>query len=62
MGEPAEKRDDLSVYDVADYVNQMTGELSAMARGGGLNDLAETLERAQAQAASVMINHQRARG
>ncbi|MES1157095.1 MAG: hypothetical protein ABUL73_04860 [Alphaproteobacteria bacterium] len=59
MAEPAEKREDISVFDTADYINQMACELSLMARRGGLPELADTLEQAQAQAALVMVKLRR---
>ena len=61
MAEPAEKDDEISVFDTANYVNQMAGELSRMARNGGLNDLADTLAQAQMMAAAAMVQPPRSK-
>ena len=51
--------EDISVFDTASYVNQLTTELSRMAREGGLDQLADTLEAARDLSAQAMLEIKR---
>ncbi|HWA01862.1 MAG TPA: hypothetical protein VG841_16260 [Caulobacterales bacterium] len=60
LGESLEDAEDISAFDAANYAFEMTAELSRMARDGGLDALAHSLEQAHAQAAQTMVELRRA--
>jgi len=55
MAQLAEKPEEIPVLDIANYVNTIAAELAFVARGNGLLELAEALDRAHELAAREMI-------
>ncbi len=53
------EEDEISAFEAANYVFQIAGELSVMAKGKGLARVADALERVRNAAAQAMLDERR---